>query len=231
MNEQIEFYRKEKTRFDELLNQLNWTEDHLLQEQETLIQCPVNREHRCPIQSKHIQMCQLVNEGFSKEYLKELMEYKQEKQLLDAFDISLTPSILSNILHRSLPIKTDIPLNVEQTTVLLTPNERLTVAQFVQSEASRLKIVPKVPLPIIENLSSQSSESNLTQSLNKLTELRDQKRRRTKYDAREMIATQMELLDQNQIQNKTELKRSSKHKHRSSSKKKHHRHSKKQRTS
>jgi hypothetical protein len=50
----------------------------------------------------------------------------------------------------------DIPLNVEQTTVLFTPNERCSIAQAVHNEALRLGIVPTKPLPITDHLSVQS---------------------------------------------------------------------------
>ncbi|CAF0957799.1 unnamed protein product [Adineta ricciae] len=233
------FYYKEKSRFDELLNQLNWTEEHLLQEANDIVQCPLDCRHRFPVRSKHLETCQLVKDGFSKDYSKESIEYRREKQLLQQSDISVTPSTLSNILHRSLPIKTDLPLNVEQTTILLTPNERLSLVQFVHKEALRLKIVPDPPSSVMENRSNQSSESNSSQLSNKSAQLRDEKRRRAKYvnrtrrktfydNAREMISSQMELLYKHG-------EKRSKYKHRSpssssSSKKKHHRHSKKRRT-
>ena len=63
-----EFYYKEKSRFDELLNELNWTEGHLLQEANDIVQCPLDGGHRFPVRSKHLETCQLVKDGFSKDY-------------------------------------------------------------------------------------------------------------------------------------------------------------------
>ncbi|CAF3511689.1 unnamed protein product [Rotaria sp. Silwood1] len=260
-NDEIIFYNKEKLRFDELLSQLDWTEECLLKEQETLIQCPIDRGHRFPIRSKHVQHCQLVKEGFSKEYLNELAECEQEKQLLNQSGILFTPSKLSDIVHRPITITNNIPLSIEQTTILFSPDERSLIAQAVHHEALGLGIVPSTLHSIIDNQPVQSQNSNISQQFNKLTELRDQKRRRTKYVtrtikktcydiARDMINNGMEFIQQvnHQIdssQTKHDKDQSKqhkhKHKHRSSSKRKrrsshshsrkHHRHSKKQRRS
>jgi hypothetical protein len=88
-------------------------------------------------------------------------------------------------------------LNIEQTAVLFTPDERSLIAQAVHNEALRLKIVPSTPFSIVDNHPIQSSgliycksgscnflfikDSNIPEQSNKLSELRDQKRRRTKY--------------------------------------------------
>ncbi|CAF4589808.1 unnamed protein product [Rotaria sp. Silwood1] len=288
-NDEIIFYNKEKLRFDELLSQLDWTEECLLKEQETLIQCPFDRGHRFPIRSKHVQHCQLVKEGFSKEYLNELAECEQEKQLLNQSGILFTPSKLSDIVHRPITITNskkenrsiiviiliskvfaqhiccflfkDIPLSIEQTTILFSPDERSLIAQAVHHEALGLGIVPSTLHSIIDNQPVQSQNSNISQQFNKLTELRDQKRRRTKYVtrtikktcydiARDMINNGMEFIqqvnhqiDSNQTKHDKDQSKQHKHKHkhRSSSKRKrrsshshsrkHHRHSKKQRRS
>ncbi|CAF2575992.1 unnamed protein product [Rotaria sp. Silwood2] len=248
-DDEIIFYKREKLKFNELLSKLNWTEDCLLKEQETLIQCPIDRGHRFPIGSKHVEHCQLLKEGFSKEYLKELTECEQEKQLLNQSGILFTPSRLN------------LPLNIEQTTILFSPNERFLIAQAVHNEALHLGIVPSTSCSIIDNQPVQSQNSNISQQLNKLAELRDQKRRRTKYVtrtikktfydiAREMINAEMTFIqhanpqmDSNQTKHDKDQSKQykHKHKHRSSSKKKrrsshsnsrkHHRHSKKRRRS
>ncbi|CAF1199994.1 unnamed protein product [Rotaria sordida] len=240
-DDEIIFYKREKLKFNELLSKFDWTEDCLLKEQKTLIQCPIDRGHRFPIGSKHVQHCQLVKEGFSKEYLKELAECEQEKQLLNQSGIFFTPSQLSDIVHRPITITNNLPLSIEQATILFSPGERSLIAQAVHNEALRLGIVPSTSHSIIDNQLVQSQKSNISQQLNKLAELRDQKRRPTKYVtrptkknfydiAREMINTEMKFIEQvnHQIDSdqtkhdkdhSKEHKHKHKHKHRSSSKK------------
>jgi len=168
----------------------------------------------------------------------------KKKQFLNQSGILFTPSILSNILHRPVTIPNNIPLSIEQTTVLFTPHERSLIAQAVHNEALHLGIVPSTPPSITDIHPIQSQNLNLSQQLNKLAELRDQKRRRTKYVtrtikksfydiAREMINTQMELIQQKTSHQIRPDKHRKKRKHRSShsDSRKHHRHSKKRRKS
>ena len=91
-------------------------------------------------------------------------------------------------------------MSIGQTTILFTPEERSLIAQAVHNEALRLKIVPSTPLSIMDNHPIQSSgliyckcgsynslfikDSNIPGQSNKSSELRDQKRRRTKYVTR-----------------------------------------------
>lgn len=76
----------------------------------------------------------------------------------------------------------DIPLNVEQMTVLFTPSERSTIAQAVHNEALRLGLVPST----LSTTATSSSrlETNLEEQLNQFAELRNRKRRRAKYVTR-----------------------------------------------
>jgi len=98
------FYQQEKMKFNQLLNRLGWTEENLL-EQEPFLQCPFDRHHRFPQHSKHVRSCQLIKAGFSKNYFeKDALEYEQEKQLLNQSGISLTSSMISQILQRPVPI-------------------------------------------------------------------------------------------------------------------------------
>ncbi|CAF4167549.1 unnamed protein product, partial [Rotaria socialis] len=207
-DDQTVFYNVEKQKFYELLNKLHWTEDHLLKEQETLIQCSIEPGHRFPIGSKHVEKCQLKKEGFSKEYLKELAECEKEKQLFNQSSISFTPSTLSNILHRPIAITNidknrldmlqrtiaieniccflsqDLPLSTEQTTILFSPSERSLIAQAVYDEALSLGIVPSTSHSNFDNQTTMLREPNISQQSNKSVELRDQKRRRPKYVTR-----------------------------------------------
>lgn len=229
------FYQEEKMKFDQLLNRLGWTEENLLEKQETLMQCPFDRHHRFPQRSKHVQNCQLVKEGFQND----IFEYEKDKQST----ISLTSTMISEILQRPVSITDNIPLSVEQMTVLFTPNERYLISQAVHNQAMKSGIVPPSLPSFSENLSTKSKDSNICQQSNKLAELRDQKRRRTKYvsrtvkksfydTAREIINTQMELIQEKNSELNPPEKHRKKRKHRSSrshSRKHHHRHSKKRR--
>jgi hypothetical protein len=50
----------------------------------------------------------------------------------------------------------DIPLSIEQTTILFTPNERSLIAQAVHNEALHLGIVPSTLPSITDNHPNQS---------------------------------------------------------------------------
>lgn len=69
---QIEFYQEEKFKFDQLLQKFGWDEESLFNEGDDPLkkieQCPFDRNHRFPKGSKHLHNCQLINEGFSKDY-------------------------------------------------------------------------------------------------------------------------------------------------------------------
>ncbi|CAF0976406.1 unnamed protein product [Didymodactylos carnosus] len=175
------FHASEKSRLSRLLEQLEWSEE-CLNDHSKFVTCPYNAYHRINEEKiySHIVGCQLMNDGYERKYQKEIVECEREKEFLNQSVIKLDPVKLANILQKPYPVS--VPLTIESTCINFTVNERCLIEKATYDQAKQLgSVPPTLNENIIDLAAAQSAKTSTKSETDLLAELRDRKRRRTKY--------------------------------------------------
>ncbi|XP_041354507.1 U11/U12 small nuclear ribonucleoprotein 48 kDa protein-like [Gigantopelta aegis] len=224
-----QFITQTQTQMSTVLQKLSWTPEHFLKPEDRVV-CPNDEGHIMPPASieKHLPICRLTKLGFHKDEMDvQLHDYKAvhgdnpdlapviiDEKILN--DILLNHSLKNNLVYYG---KRPMPATPQQELATLTREERLAVYEYVTEKAKKgneLLNVEKDDIltvdwqAIVKNGGLFKDDASKPRShVERLAELRDYKRRRQSYRAknvhitqksyteiiREVIKNQIEVLD------------------------------------
>ncbi|XP_022083342.1 U11/U12 small nuclear ribonucleoprotein 48 kDa protein-like isoform X2 [Acanthaster planci] len=185
---------------DELLSRLQWDKEDILNQNEKKMKlCPINSHHLVPetCLEQHTLECELVAEGYSRQEQKEIPRsnsffYERSSSVVPVFiDKEAQEDILSRVPGSSAG--KDVPRTVDRMDKAFTSAEKLAihVAVLEKSKASREKdTVSLQDLEFNQEAPLKTDESAKPKTrLEILAEMRDYKRRRQSYRAKNVHIT------------------------------------------
>ncbi|XP_044150245.1 U11/U12 small nuclear ribonucleoprotein 48 kDa protein [Bufo gargarizans] len=206
-----DFTERCRSRLTELLQELGWEQEVAGGEQETAV-CPYDSNHRMPRSSleKHVVLCKRWKMGYSKEEA-DVQDtqffYEKAKVTSVLIDKSTLSQIIKDAKNSAPAISEDklwdkrdysssgaeVPLNHKRTICDLTAAERLAVYDHVLLETKKQKPSQPSASDLFEDLTAkigQDDEQKCPKShLEIMAEMRDYKRRRQSYRAKNVHIT------------------------------------------
>ncbi|ESO87722.1 hypothetical protein LOTGIDRAFT_166309 [Lottia gigantea] len=200
------FLTEQQEKISLTLEQLGWTPEHFIKPQNK-VTCPYNPSHILPESSldKHLETCQWLSKGVPRYQLRDVLGEKERLKNTPISTIQLDECKLNGILWnkavKSGQVYTGqrkLPVTPEDDSIILTPDERLAVHEYVVSEAQSQGIMMNVEKDehltidwqkVIKKGVLESETSDKLTPLEKMQALRDFKRRRQKYRAKNVHIT------------------------------------------
>ncbi|KAK2156446.1 hypothetical protein LSH36_213g03026 [Paralvinella palmiformis] len=204
----------------DILSNLGWSGEYILQENIEKVQCPNDPNHYVPkdVLSKHLEFCKLMKLGYTKE---ELLTERQKNSKLFYNNSNTVISIdLDETTIRSVLSHAGGPSTANDDCVLpatmsrideLSREERLLLYQYCVDTAIAAQKPTTIPIEDLQLLEPSQSGDNKPKTVLELkAEERDMKRRRASYRGksvhtakksyaeviRDVIVTQCELLQE-----------------------------------
>ncbi|CAL1527570.1 unnamed protein product [Lymnaea stagnalis] len=223
------FLETERNKLDKMLESLGFTMEQLLKSEKKQM-CPYNEDHIIPEQSfkKHTEICKLLKAGYQKDELSALLQetdfaYEKAESILK---IEIDEKVLNKVIwdhciqngqvytgHRSMPVS-----HIDEN-IILTQEDRLALYKHVVKVSHEAgKVIPvdrddellttDWGSLVKKGLLDEQNNKQYSSKLEQLAVLRDLKRRRQSYRAknvhitkksyteiiREVISNQMEIL-------------------------------------
>ncbi|BFZ12273.1 hypothetical protein BsWGS_15312 [Bradybaena similaris] len=229
INSMTEFLKEKKEKLYGVLQRLGLSADELLKDEEKKV-CPFNKGHIVPGKSfqKHVESCRLLSAGCQRDELPTLLQnvdfwYENTDSVMK---IEIEEKLLNKIIwdhsvqhgqvytgHRTMPVS-----HIDEN-ILLTPEDRLAVYNYVVKKSHEAgKVIPVDRSDellttdwgslVKKGFLDAQNNSQYASKLEQLAALRDMRRRRQSYRAknvhitkksyteiiREVISNQMEIL-------------------------------------
>ncbi|XP_033640607.1 U11/U12 small nuclear ribonucleoprotein 48 kDa protein-like [Asterias rubens] len=191
------FIETSQSQLDCFLGELNWNREELLNEKRMKV-CPVNSHHVVPESSlkKHTEECELVAEGYTREEQKEIQSthffYSQSNCVVPVLiDNNTQKEILSKVPGSFADKK--VPRTVERMDKTFTSAERLAIYDTIIEKSKATNRQSAISLQELEldpdSLLKRDQIQVKKSKLEVLAELRDYKRRRQSYRAKNVHIT------------------------------------------
>ncbi|XP_072267840.1 U11/U12 small nuclear ribonucleoprotein 48 kDa protein isoform X2 [Pyxicephalus adspersus] len=210
LQELKEYTERCQSRLSELLRELGWEESCQKKEQETAI-CPYDSNHRIPVSSleKHVGVCRLRKLGYSKEeteaydpkffyenakkpciVLDKTKQFEIIKEAKASAPNTSEDGLWEKSVYSSTPV--EVPLNHKRAICDLSSADRLAIYDYVTKE-TKLDRSELNEADLFEDLTAkikQDDDQKCPKShLEIMAEMRDYKRRRQSYRAKNVHIT------------------------------------------
>lgn len=187
---------KQKT-LDSVLESLEWTEESMKDDMK--VQCPFNSEHWIheSALSHHKEICELIKDGYQKEELEiqppdsEFFYKKSSNVIPFVIDQPTLKTILPNSGFSLGGVSKNVPKTVDKWAVQFNPEQRLSVYDFIVNSCKTLEKSKNVTLEdlMIDFEKKDNQDEKPKSHLEMLAEMRDYKRRRQSYRAKNVHIT------------------------------------------
>ncbi|MFT7816330.1 U11/U12 small nuclear ribonucleoprotein 48 kDa protein-like [Arapaima gigas] len=217
LQELVEFTESCQRKLSGLFEALGWSQElHTDSPQEPMELCPYDRNHRVPKRSleRHMASCKLTKMGYSREEQAEMVCdpsvcYEKARIPSIVIDSATQREVILQARAGAPPGRTgpdysqsdysadppDVPLNHKRAICDLTVADRLALYNHVIGEAGRLKAHPQsannddLYVDLVARLQTEEEQKEPKSHLEVLAEMRDYKRRRQSYRAKNVHIT------------------------------------------
>ncbi|XP_076592687.1 U11/U12 small nuclear ribonucleoprotein 48 kDa protein [Chaetodon auriga] len=214
LQELTEFTENCKKQLDDIFETLGWSRDYKGSSQEAMEQCPYDPSHRVPVRSmeKHKNSCRLRKMGYSAEEQAEMadtsvcyedssvrsftMDKSTQHQVIlkarSAAPLMRMEGVFWQGQYSSQPV--DVPQNHQRAVCDLTVADRLALYDHVISSLSQQKEAASTSnddlyVDLVSKLQKDEEQNEPKTHLELMAEMRDYKRRRQSYRAKNVHIT------------------------------------------